>query len=95
MQHTQQILTENGVYKWKGGDLLKNKQRKEWKRSGRMSQHHLKPSSRGGEGIGSNLLTLDSRKHEAWHLLFNNLTLEEIIDLLIRVMEMKNSLKRW
>ena len=69
----------------------KDKQRREWKRSGKMTEHHLTPSSRGGETIGSNLFKLDGRRHEAWHLLFSNLTLEEVIVLLTKIQHIKES----
>lgn len=65
------------------------KQRKEWKRAGVMSNHHLRPRSRGGPNIESNLLRMDLRRHEAWHLLFSNLSLLEIILLLGRVYKIK------
>lgn len=70
---------------------MKDKQKREWVRSGKMTHHHLRPSSKGGEGISSNLFILDGRKHEAWHFLFNNLTLDEIIELLQRVKLIKDS----
>ena len=75
---------------------MKNKQRREWKRAGLMSEHHLKPRSRGGSSIQSNLLRMDLRRHEAWHLLFSNLTLLEIILLLGRVYKIKKEqAKQW
>ena len=67
----------------------KKRQRREFVRNGKMSEHHLKPRSRGGQSIQSNLLKLDIRRHEAWHLLFGNLTLPEIIQLLERVYNIK------
>lgn len=63
------------------------------KRAGFKDEHHLKPSERGGESILSNLLILDAYRHDAWHLLFHNLTLDEIINLLIRVKVEKESQK--
>lgn len=60
------------------------------KRSGFFNDHHLKPRSRGGQDIGSNLFGLDEYRHSAWHLLFKNLTLDEIIALLIRVKQIKD-----
>jgi hypothetical protein len=42
--------------------------------------HHLLiPSGRGGETIMSNMFELDGYRHDAWHLLFPNKTLFEII----------------
>lgn len=73
---------------------MKNKPRREWVRTGKTNQHHLKPRSRGGQSIESNLLHLDIRRHEAYHLLFKNLTLDEIIALLIRVKQIKEGQRR-
>ena len=55
------------------------------KRAGFTDEHHLIPGSRGGQTIGSNLLKLDAYRHSAWHLLFGNKTLSEIIALLERL----------
>lgn len=63
------------------------------KRAGFFNDHHLKPRSRGGQDIGSNLLWLDEYRHSAWHLLFKNLTIDEIIALLLRVKQIKDSQK--
>lgn len=67
---------------------------KEWKRSGKFNRHHIKPRSRGGDSLESNLLTMDTNRHDAWHLLFSNLTITEIIELLERVAKMKRRIKR-
>ncbi|MFA6514652.1 MAG: hypothetical protein WCT42_00075 [Candidatus Paceibacterota bacterium] len=49
-------------------------------RAGWNDEHHIKtPCSRGGETIDSNLLLIDVYRHDAWHLLFSNQTLREII----------------
>lgn len=63
------------------------------RKAGFCDKHHLRPGSRGGQSIGSNLFLLDAYKHSAWHLLFKNLTLEEIILLLQRVKRIKDSQK--
>jgi len=60
-------------------------------KAGFTTEHHLKPRSRGGESIGSNLLLLDAYRHSAWHLLFNNMTLDEVISLLIKLKHIKES----
>jgi len=54
-----------------------------------INKHHLKPKSRGGQNLDSNLLKMDISRHNAWHLLFENLTLDEIIKLLERVRKIK------
>lgn len=61
------------------------------KKLGVLTKHHLLARSRGGESIMSNLFRLDSYKHLAWHLLFGNKTLDEIIKLLQRVKHLKES----
>lgn len=49
-------------------------------RLGHNEGHHiLIPSGRGGETIMSNMFELDGYRHDAWHLLFPNKTLFEII----------------
>lgn len=71
--------------------LVKIKELKVWTevRTGCFNKHHLTPKSVGGQSIESNLLRMDISRHNAWHLLFNNLTLTEIIALLKRVYEVK------
>lgn len=56
------------------------------------SRHHIYPKSRHRElrgKIPSNMLEKTIKmfhtKHEYWHLIFGNLTIDEIIELLIRV----------
>ena len=66
-----------------------NRPEREWKRDGLTNRHHLTPRSRGGKSTESNLLEMDYSRHCAWHLLFKNLTLDEIIALLLRVKQMK------
>lgn len=67
---------------------------KEWRRSGEFNRHHLKPGSRGGQTIGSNLLILDVERHKAWHFIFGNLTLSEIIELLEYIVSQSKKSKR-
>ena len=69
---------------------MKNRDKhNEWKRKGKTNHHHLTPRSRGGKNVCSNLLQMDYNRHSAWHLLFQNLTLEEIIALLKRLKTIK------
>lgn len=63
-------------------------------KAGFTDMHHLRPTSRGGSSLGSNLFRMDAYKHSAWHLLFQNLTLEEVISLLQRVKEIKDKQHR-
>jgi len=62
---------------------------KQWERKHRTNHHHLTPRSRGGSSLNSNLLTIDMERHNAWHFLFGNKTLQEIIDLLERLKQIK------
>ena len=62
-------------------------------KAGFTNKHHLKPKSKGGKKCPENLLSIDVYRHQAWHLLFGNKTLDEIIDLLIRTRDIKRNLK--
>lgn len=53
------------------------------------NKHHLTPKSRGGKNTQENLLLVDIEKHIYWHKIFKNLTLEEVIELLIRLQRLK------
>lgn len=59
------------------------------------NRHHLRPRSRGGESLESNLLWIDIEKHQSWHVIFKNLTLDEVISLLKRVKRAKDHQKKW
>jgi hypothetical protein len=58
-------------------------------RQHKFNKHHLTPRSKGGQSVGSNLLRMDISRHNAWHLLFGNLTLTEIIALLTKLRMIK------
>lgn len=60
---------------------------KQWERSGKKNKHHLTPRSRGGSSDPDNLLEMDISRHIAWHFLFGNKTLDEIIALLQRMQQ--------
>lgn len=57
------------------------------------NRHHLKPKSRGGQTLESNLLWIDIERHRAWHSLWGNRTLDEVISLLKRVKQAKEHQK--
>jgi len=57
----------------------------------RKNRHHLKPKSRGGDKRPSNMLLIKVKRHDAWHALWGNRTLEEVIALLIRLKSLKES----
>jgi len=52
-------------------------------------RHHLTPKSRGGDHSPENLLLLKIDRHFYWHKLFGRRTLEEVIQLLLRVHRVK------
>ncbi len=54
-----------------------------------MNRHHLLPRSSGGNGMPNNLLLIDIEKHQAWHKLFKNRHLDEVIEMLIRLKQLK------
>lgn len=58
------------------------------RRKGR-NHHHLRPRSRGGTDRNSNLLLIHIDRHEFWHRVFGNRTLDEVIALLHRAKRMK------
>lgn len=60
-------------------------------RAGWTNRHHLKPRSRGGSDRTYNIIKLDAYRHDAYHLLFGNLTIDEVIELLIRLRDKKAS----
>jgi len=60
-------------------------------RAEKFNYHHLVPRSRGGQGVESNLLRMDISRHNAYHLLFGNLTLSEVIELLQRIYHIKEA----
>ena len=43
------------------------------------TRHHILPKSRGGTSSPGNISRLESGKHKTYHLLFSNMTPEEII----------------
>jgi len=63
------------------------------KRTKIRNKHHLKNKCMGGSNELWNILFLDEARHRCWHLLFKNLDLEQIIELLIRVKRIKDSQK--
>ena len=49
------------------------------------NRHHLYPRGRGGDNTKQNLLLLKVKRHFYWHRLFGDKSLEEVIQLLMRV----------
>jgi hypothetical protein len=54
------------------------------------NKHHMTPRKRGGDNEAANILLLSAFRHMAWHILFGQKTLEEVIRLLQRVHSAKN-----
>jgi|ERR1044071_288763 hypothetical protein len=53
------------------------------------NRHHILPRSRDGGNERENIILLRVERHESWHLLFSDRTIEEVIELLIRVHRIK------
>ena len=62
---------------------------KNWKRSGKFNRHHIKAKSQGGSTKPNNIAIMDTRRHQAYHLLFGNLSFREAAALLLRLCEIK------
>lgn len=60
-------------------------------RNAKHNRHHLTNACRGGTKDSWNLIDLKMYKHEIWHKLFKNLSLEEVIALLQRLLHMKET----
>jgi hypothetical protein len=58
-------------------------------RKRKMSKHHLTARSQGGTGTPENILNLWRDRHDLWHVLFGNNSLEQIILILQRIVQMK------
>lgn len=63
-------------------------------RRGKPQRHHLINKCRGGTRDVWNLLQLWGERHKAWHELFLNMDLDEIITALQRVRRLKMR-QRW
>ncbi len=44
------------------------------------SRHHRKPRSIGGSNEPPNTVKVPHHKHEAWHILFKNMTAQQIFE---------------
>ena len=53
------------------------------------NKHHILPRSREGGNERENIVLLRIERHESWHLLFGDKTIEEVIGLLLRVHRIK------
>lgn len=50
------------------------------------NKHHILPRSRGGKDE-NNIVSLPANFHQAWHLMFDNLTVQEAHQLIDMVMQ--------
>jgi len=55
------------------------------------NRHHLIPKSRKGNNSINNLLLIDIERHEYWHRLWANRTIDEVLELLTRVARAKRN----
>lgn len=46
------------------------------------TRHHRLPKSKGGTDLPANISMVTATKHQAWHTLFDNKSVEEIVELL-------------
>jgi hypothetical protein len=61
----------------------------------KLTRHHLRPRSRGGDDLNSNILILKWERHRALHLACGNMTWNEIINNLISALQGKGHRFRW
>lgn len=59
------------------------------------TKHHMRPRSRGGCDLTSNILILKWERHRALHLACGNMTWQEIINDMISALEGKGHRFRW
>jgi len=62
---------------------LRRKKKEETKQLG-TTKHHIIPSSIGGNNHKQNICRVNSKKHEAYHYIFWNLSPDEIIIELVK-----------
>ena len=70
-------------------DLTRRQRRRERDRRPHCDHHHLETRANGGGNDRSNLLTIKIEKHKAWHKLFGDLNIDDVIDVLERLKKMK------
>ena len=64
------------------------------KKKSRRNHHHLIPRCRGGSDSPDNILLIKAERHDLWHKIFGVRTLDEVIELLIRLKRMKEKERR-
>lgn len=68
---------------------MKKRKRMGRRRTPGRNLHHLTAKSNGGPNTRDNLLLIDCTRHELWHKLWGNRSLEQVIALLQRLKRMK------
>jgi hypothetical protein len=58
-------------------------------RAGWKDRHHITNKVFGGTMSPHNLLLMDRHRHNAWHLLFKNMSFLDVVYLLLRVLRIK------
>ena len=53
-------------------------------KSRHQSRHHIIPRSRGGDNSLENISRVHTKKHQAYHTMFDNRTPDEIVENLVR-----------
>jgi hypothetical protein len=61
------------------------KKRRDARKFPMRNRHHILPKNRGGGNEPENILLLKVNRHDAYHYLFGDRTIEEAIALLLRV----------
>ena len=69
----------------------KRNRNREWRVKERVSRqkHHLIPRNRGGSSSPNNLFLIWNERHDIWHHLFGNATIDEAIAILYRIKRAK------
>ncbi len=70
-----------------------NQFKREHKTKRGQNWHHLLNVCMGGETTLQNLLRIDITKHRAWHELWDNLSPQEVIEVLKRLVQAKANQK--
>ena len=69
------------------------KNSKKKRRARKLTRHHIINTVRGGDNSPENIIFIKNERHQAWHLLFNNMSFLEIAMLLVRTHNFKNGTK--
>ena len=55
------------------------------RRENQIDRHHILPSSRGGSGKAFNRIRVQKKRHKAYHIIFENLTPDEVMELIFKI----------